>query len=133
MGLLKLCYEVYSFCRSAPSEVQGLASRLERIGQKLNRFSTILEKSGLGSWKETPNLQQHLLEAQAFVEPLRSTTHESSSLVVKIKGFTRLAIHQGKLKRIEKIFDVDERIIDDMKIDLILYVCKTEIFVQVLY
>jgi hypothetical protein len=122
VSLARLSYEIYGFCQNAPAELQDLFERLNRIGQKLQRFSTILEKSGLGIWKEAPDLEQHLLDARAYLEPLRSVFHKAASAPSKAKGLARLALKQDKLRRIEKSLDVDERAIDEMKIDLILYV-----------
>ena len=111
--LAKLCYETYSFCRTAPAELQGLSNRLDKMGRKLDRLKTILDKSGLETFKEAHALEQHLLDAKAHLKPLLSATNRA-------KGLTQLALNQGKLRRIEKNLDADEREIDEMKIDLIL-------------
>ena len=119
-NLAKICYEVYSFCRTAPAELEGISERLDQMGRKLLRLSTVLEKSGLGTWKQAPALEQHLLDLRAYLEPLRSVTDRNTSTPSKAKGLARLALNQDKLKRIAKSLDVNQREIDEMKIDLIL-------------
>jgi hypothetical protein len=120
LALAKLAYEVYSFCQNAPAELQSLFNRLKKIGRKLERLSTILEKSGLGTWKGAPALQQHLLDAKTYLEPMESVTNRDTSVLSKATGLTRLALNQDKLRRIEKNLDENEREIDELKIDLIL-------------
>ena len=115
-----LCYEIYSFCQRAPAELQGLKARLERMEGKLRQFSAVLEKSGLGSWKQAPTLKQHLLDAKEYLEPLQSVSNETTSASKKAKGLVRLAWTRDKLKRIEENLDIDDKEIHDMKIDLIL-------------
>jgi hypothetical protein len=44
LTLAKLAYEVYSFYRNAPAELESLFNRLDRIGRKLERLSTVLDK-----------------------------------------------------------------------------------------
>lgn len=116
VNIAKLCYKIYSFCRTAPSELQSLSDRLIKMGQKLDRLSKILDKSGIGTCEQAPALEQHLLDARAHLEPLLSATNRATSA----KGLTRLALNQGKLRRIEKDLDVDQRIIDEIKMDLIM-------------
>ncbi|KAL9105809.1 MAG: hypothetical protein Q9227_009065 [Pyrenula ochraceoflavens] len=123
VSLARLCYDVYSFCRIAPAELQGLLTKVDEIGQKLERLSSILEKSGLGQWKQASALEQHLLNARAYLEPLRPITEKDASTPSKAKVLARLALDQRKLSRIEKDLDLDRQLIDDMKIDLIL-VCS---------
>ena len=112
--IAKLCYDVYSFCHTAPAELQGLSRRLDRVERNLNRLLAILDKSGFEKCKEAPALEKHLLDARAYVEPLLSSTKRTTS------SLTRLALKQGKLRRIEKDLDADEGEIDKIKIDLIL-------------
>ena len=112
----KLCYKIYSFCRTAPAELQGLSDRLEKMKQKLDRLSAVLDKSGIGSCEQIPTLKQHLLDARAHLEPLLSATNGATSA----RGLTRLARNQGQLRRIEKDLDADQRIIDEIKMDLIM-------------
>lgn len=120
VSLSRLCFEIYGFCKAAPGELEGLSDRLNAIGKKLGRLSNILEKSGLGTWKQTPALEQALLDAKAFLEPLRPVINKNASVPSKAKGLARYAFSQDKLKRIEKDLDINERTIDDVKIDLIL-------------
>ena len=120
VNIAKLCYEIYSFCRTAPAELQGLSNRLDKMGRKLDRLSTILDKSRLGVWEQVPALEQHLLDAKAHLEPLLSTINRAASAPFRAKGLARLALNQGKLMRIENVLDKDEREIDETKIDLIL-------------
>ena len=120
VSLSRLCFEIYSFCQAAPAEFESLADRLNAIGKKLGRLSNILEKSGLGTWRQTPALEQALLNAKAFLEPLRSVANQNASISLKAKGLARYVLSQDKLKRIEKDLDFDERAIDDVNIDLIL-------------
>lgn len=118
--LSKLCYEIYSFCRNAPEEVLTLFNKVEGIGYKLERLSIILEKSGLGLWRQTPALEQNLLKVKKYLEPLRSITDKTSSAPSKAKGWARLALNKDKFRLLEKGLDVNEREIDEMKVDLIL-------------
>jgi hypothetical protein len=120
VSLSRLCFEIYSFCQAAPAELEGLSDRLDAIGKKLGRLSHILEKSGLGTWKQTPELEQALLNAKAFLDPLRPITTKNASIPSKAKGLARYAFSQDKLKRLERDLDINERAIDDVKIDLIL-------------
>ena len=116
VNIAKLCYKIYSFCRTAPAELQTLSDRLIKMGRKLDRLSEILDKSGIGTCEQAPALEQHLLDARAHLEPLLSATNGATSA----KGLTRLALNQGKLRRIEKDLDVDQGIIDEIKMDLIM-------------
>ncbi|KAL9062914.1 MAG: hypothetical protein Q9157_008542 [Trypethelium eluteriae] len=120
VSLSKLCFDIYSLCQAAPAELDGLSERLNAIGKKLERLSNILEKSGLGRWNQTPALKKALLDAKAFLEPLRPVINKKASVPSKGKGLARYAFSQDKLKRIEKDLDTNERAIDDVKIDLIL-------------
>lgn len=86
------------------------------MGRKLNRLSEILDKSGIGTCEQAPALEQHLLDARAHLEPLLSATNGAASA----KGLTRLALNQGKLRRIEKDLDADQRIMDEIKMDLVM-------------
>ena len=116
VNIAKLCYKIYNFCRTAPAELRGLSNRLDKMGRKLDRLSAILDKSVIGTCEQAPELQQHLLDARAHLEPLLSATNGATSA----KGLTRLALNQGKLRRIEKDLDEDQRIIDEIKMDLIM-------------
>jgi hypothetical protein len=121
VNLARLCYEVHNFCRVAPADLQGLMDRLDKIGQRLNRFSNILEKSGLGTWTQAPSLERDLHETKAFLEPFQTViNHASSSPFKKAKGLGRLALNKDKLRLIEENLDVTANDINDMKIDLIL-------------
>lgn len=118
-----LCYKVYQFCQDAPAELHDLADRLDRIGQKLKNFSTVLERSGLGTWRQSQTLELHLLEAKNYVEQLHSAFDKASSAPLqRARGLARLAWTKNRLKRIEHNLDVNEKEIDDMKVDLILSV-----------
>ena len=116
VNIAKLCYKIYGFCRTAPAELQSLSNRLDKMGRKLDRLSDILDKSGIGTCEQKPALEQHLLDARAHLEPLLSATNGATSA----KGLTRLALNQGKLRRIEKDLDEDQQIIDEIKMDLIM-------------
>ena len=116
VNIAKLCYKIYSFCRTAPAELQGLSNRLDQMGRKLDRLSAILDKSGIGTCEQVPALEHHLLDARAHLEPLLFASNGATSA----KGLTRLALNQGKLRRIERNLDVDQRIIDEIKTDLIM-------------
>ena len=116
VNIAKLCYKIYNFCHTAPAELQGLSNRLDKMGRKLNRIMAILDKSGIGPCEQAVALQQHLFDTRAHLEPLLSATNGATSA----KGLTRLALNQGKLRRIEKDLDVDQQIIDEIKIDLIM-------------
>lgn len=120
LSLAKLCYDIYSFCQAAPAELQGILEKLDNIRQTLEQLSDILQKSGLGSWKEAPDLEQHLHEVQVYLEPLQHVAIKKGYDLSKAKGLARLALDKDKIKRIEKSLDADERRIEKMKIDMIL-------------
>ena len=122
VNIAKLCYEIYRFCSTEPAKLQDLSNRLDSIGRKLYRLRDILDKCGLETWRQAPALEQHLLDARAHLEPLLFATNGATSARARAKGLFRLGLpaNQGKLRRIEKDLDVDERAIDDIKIDLIL-------------
>lgn len=116
VNIAKLCYKIYNFCRAAPAELQGLSNRLDKIGRKLDRLRTVLDESGVGTCEQVSELKQHLLDARAHLEPLLSATNGATSA----SGLARLALNQGKLRCIEKDLDADQRIIDEIKMDLIM-------------
>ena len=118
--IAKLAYDAYTFCREAPADLQGLSDTLNRIRHKLDHFSSILDKSGLGSWRQAPDLEQHLRDTHKFLEPLRSFTNRKGLSPSKVKALTQAGLKQDKLRRIEKTLAEDERAINDIKIDLIL-------------
>ena len=120
--LAKLCYGLYNFCRTAPYEVQGLCGKLDKLKKKLDRLSAIVEKSGLGTWRRAPALEQSLLEIKEYLEPLQSATAKESSTPTRARGLVLLAKNRKELKRIEERLGEGEREIDEAKIDLILYV-----------
>ena len=120
VNFARLCHDIYSFCHTAPTELQGLSNRLQGMERKLYRLSAILDRSNLGTWERRPELEQHLLDARACLEPLLSAINKAISAPSRAMGLTRLALNQGKLRRIEKGLDVYEKEINDMKIDLIL-------------
>lgn len=120
VNIAKLCYDIYSFCHPAPTELQVLSNRLDKMERKLNELSAILDKSGLGTCKQAPALEQNLLDARAFLEPLLPATKRTTSSPFRAKKLIRLGLKQGKLRGIEKELDVDERAIDEIKIDMIL-------------
>lgn len=121
-NIVKLCYEIYRFCSTEPAKLQGLSNRLDSIVRKLERLSDILDTCGLGTWKHAPALEQHLLDARANLEPLLFATNGATAARSRAKGLFRLGLpaNQDKLRCIERDLDVDERAIDDIKIDLIL-------------
>ena len=116
VNIAKLCYKIYNFCHTAPAELRDLSNRLDKMGRKLDRIMVILDESGIGSCEQAVALQQHLFEIRAHLEPLLSATNGATSA----KGLTRLARNQGKLRRIEKDLDVDQQMIDEIKMDLIM-------------
>ena len=116
VNLAKLCYKIYNFCHTAPAQLQVLSDRLDKMGRKLDQLSAILDRSGIGTCEQAPALEQHLLDARAHLEPLLSATNGATPA----KGLARLALNQSKLRRIEKDLDVDQRIIDEIKMDLIM-------------
>lgn len=120
ISLAKLCWDVYNFIHTVPAELQSVFCRLDRIGRKLERLVTILEKSGKGTCEEIPSLKQHLLDAKVSLEPLRNVTNKAASIPPKAKGLARLSLSQDKLRCIERNLDEDDRAIDDIKGEIIL-------------
>lgn len=125
LKIVEICNEIRRFCKHAPAELQDLSDRLERIGTKLSRLSDTLKKSGLGVWSGTPAVEEHLAEVETFLKPLIKAVHHDRPSLVKIQGFFRLAQQQSELKRIQKLLDIDEDAIKEVRIDLIL-VCSLE-------
>ena len=120
VGLARLCYDIYNFCQDAPTELQGLSKRIDRIGGKLEWLSKLFQQSGLGEWREAPVLKQALQGARDTLEPLMPDSSSFGSTGRKARVLAKLALSKERLRRVEEELKGHERAIDDLKMDLVL-------------